>query len=121
MRVKPRYFGGLGAGQGRDAVPLSHMGYDVTAVDISQVGLEQIAEIDDSIKTINADVYTFDIGSYDVVLLDSMLHFYSRDLVKETNWVKQILENMKKRCCVCELPNEIQTSRESADGYSYGV
>ncbi len=30
----------------------------------------------------------FDVSPYDIILLDSMLHFYSRDLVKETNWVK---------------------------------
>jgi tellurite methyltransferase len=74
----------LGAGQGRDAVPLAKMGYDVTAVDVSSVGSKQIKERSALIKTVQADIYTFDVSGFDFALMDSMLHFYSRDKAKES-------------------------------------
>ena len=51
----------LGAGQGRDSVPLQRMGYSVTAVDISDVGLNQIKQANQNNTTIQADVYAFEI------------------------------------------------------------
>ncbi len=32
----------LGSGQGRDAIPLAHLGYNVTAIDKSKVGVKQM-------------------------------------------------------------------------------
>ncbi|MBT3319835.1 MAG: methyltransferase domain-containing protein [Clostridia bacterium] len=85
----------LGAGQGRDAAPLAKMGYDVTAVDVSQVGLKLIKASSPYIKTVQADVYTFDVSEFDIILMDSMLHFYSRDKAKESKLVSDILDKMK--------------------------
>jgi len=85
----------LGAGQGRNALPLYKMGYDVTAVDISKEGLKQINDIQPKIKTCLADIYTFDISSFDYILLDSMLHFYKKEYEKETDFVMNILSSMK--------------------------
>ena len=71
------------------------MDYNVTAVGISSVGLDQIKSICPRIKTHCADIYTFDISSYDYILTDSMLHFYKNDIVKETALVNSIISNMK--------------------------
>ncbi|SLM87061.1 hypothetical protein [Vagococcus fluvialis] len=43
----------LGAGQGRDSVPLSRMGFLVTSVDTSLVGLEQIKLEEPKIKILH--------------------------------------------------------------------
>lgn len=113
--IKPEYFGkpypelveffdgcdrgsvcDLGAGQGRNSLPLSKMGFDVTAVDISGVGLRQIEELDSSITTLKQDIEGFDVSEFDYVLFDSMLHFYSRDLRKEKGIVEGILCGMKR-------------------------
>lgn len=85
----------LGAGQGRDSIPLNKMGYDVTAVDISKVGLNQIKEKANNIKTVLADIYTYNIEPFDYILLDSMLHFYKGDIEKEKNLVENIISKMK--------------------------
>jgi tellurite methyltransferase len=86
----------LGAGQGRDSIPLSKMGYSVTAVDISKIGLLQIKNQDPSIEIIEHDINTFDISNFDFVLLDSMVHFYKNDLVKEVGLISKILNELKR-------------------------
>lgn len=90
----------LGAGQGRNALPLHDIGYAVTAVDISQQGLNQIKAVNPNIKTINADIYTFDISSYDFILMDSMLHFYKKELEKEIKLVNDIFKSMKPNAVI---------------------
>ena len=35
----------LGCGQGRDAIPLARMGFEVTAIDSSSVGIAQMKQI----------------------------------------------------------------------------
>ena len=57
----------LAAGEGRNAVHLAELGYDVTAVDSSSVGLEKARilarERGVSIRTVHADLADFDLGS----------------------------------------------------------
>ena len=84
----------LGAGQGRDALFLAALGYEVDAVDVSSVGLGQIKAKNPLIKTVQADIYKFCVSGYDFVLMDSMLHFYSRDMTRETRLVEKVLEDM---------------------------
>jgi len=84
----------LGAGQGRDSIPLSKMNYDVTAVDISSVGIEQIKKLEPSVNAVVSDLYSFDVSGYDYILLDSIVHFYKRDMEKETKLIQHILNHM---------------------------
>lgn len=98
----------LGCGQGRDALELAKLGYDVTGVDISKIGVNQMIEdanrLNLNIKGEISDVYTYDgIKNYDFILLDSMLHFYPRDKTKETNFYIKILEEMKVGSIFCNL------------------
>ena len=78
----------LGCGQGRDSIEIGKLGYNVTGVDISEVGINQMNKIAKdlklNVKGIVADIYKFDrIIEYDVILLDSMLHFYKNDKLKD--------------------------------------
>jgi len=84
----------LGAGQGRDALFLAALGYEVDAVDVSVVGLEQIKAQNPLIKTVKADIHAFCVSGYDFVLMDSMLHFYRKDMEKERRLVEKVLEDM---------------------------
>jgi len=65
----------LGEGEGRNAVWLAQQGHDVTAVDLSEVGLQKAQllakEKDVKINTIHADLANYDIGveQWDVIIL----------------------------------------------------
>ena len=65
----------LGEGEGRNAVYLAKLGYEVTALDYAETGLEKAMkfarEQGVSIKTIVADLSTYDFpeNEYDVILL----------------------------------------------------
>lgn len=91
----------LGCGQGRDAIPFAQLGFIVTAIDISKVGIEQMREVavgeDLDINSIVYDIYEYDsFDKFDYIILDSMLHFYKKDKEKETGLVKKIILNSKK-------------------------
>lgn len=90
----------LGCGQGRDSLFLGRLRYTVTGVDISTVGLEQMNQVarDEQLKVTGkiGDVYTYPIDEeYDIVLLDSMLHFYKRDIEDETKLLQRIAVELK--------------------------
>ena len=71
----------LGCGQGRNAVALAALGYEVTAVDASVVGVEQTtrAATDKglTVQGVVADLAGYRIESaYDVVVMDMVLHSF---------------------------------------------
>ena len=79
----------LGCGQGRDTIAMARLGYQVIGVDISIVGVSQMLAVSSreglGIQGIVGDMYEYTIDEdIDVVLLDSMFHFYKRDREKET-------------------------------------
>lgn len=91
----------LGCGQGRDAIPIAHLGYSVTAIDKSKVGIKQMILKSQKeglkIKGYVEDIYKYnDFNKYDFILLDSMFHFYKKDKNKETGLIKRIIQNSKK-------------------------
>lgn len=96
----------LGAGQGRDALFLAALGYEVDAVDVSGVGLKQIEAQNPHIKTVQADIYDFCVNGYDFVLMDSMLHFYRRDMTRETKLVEKLLEDMSSGAVLVNCLNK---------------
>lgn len=86
----------LGCGQGRDAIPLAKLGYEVTGIDHSVVGIQQMERIAKSeklnIKGLVADIYKFqDFASFDFILLDSMFHFRKSELKQEATLVEWIV------------------------------
>ncbi|PID82253.1 MAG: SAM-dependent methyltransferase [Clostridiales bacterium] len=72
----------IGSGEGRNAVFLAEKGYDVTAVDFSEKGIEKTQALANkkkvSVKTIVSDVLDYDFGEneYEAVI-NIFLHFES--------------------------------------------
>jgi 2-polyprenyl-3-methyl-5-hydroxy-6-metoxy-1,4-benzoquinol methylase len=84
----------LGCGQGRNALALARLGYSVVGVDLSKVGIEQMiikAKKENlDVKGIVGDINKFMISNkYDIILLDSMLHFYKERQRKREKSVKK--------------------------------
>jgi SAM-dependent methyltransferase len=73
----------LAAGEGRNAVYLAQQGFDVTAVDISGVGLRKAAQLAAeqgvTLTTLVADLTTFDLGEsrWDLI---TAIYYYQPDL-----------------------------------------
>ena len=91
----------VGCGQGRDSIALARLGYEVTGIDYSKVGIEQLNLIARKeklqIKGIVADIYTYsNFNEFDFVLLDSMFHFGKREKEKESDLLKKIIESVKQ-------------------------
>lgn len=96
----------LGCGQGRDSIALGIMGYKVTGVDISIVGINQLNKLakslDINVNGVVSDLYSFPIiEEYSIILLDSILHFYKKDIEKESNLVNRILCEMRVGAVLC--------------------
>ncbi|MCA0972226.1 methyltransferase domain-containing protein [Halobacillus litoralis] len=90
----------LGCGQGRDALCLGRLGYTVTGVDVSTVGIEQMNQVAHR-EALNVNGKVGDVNSFkisdehDIILLDSMLHFYKRDVEKETKFLQRMASDLK--------------------------
>ncbi len=107
----------LGCGQGRDSIALAKIGYDVTGVDYSKVGIEQLIQIanenDLPIKGIVGDINEFsNFDEFDFILLDSMFHFGKREKETETELLKKIFNFAKPNSlitiCIQSIGNKLQ-------------
>lgn len=114
----------LGCGQGRDAIPLARLGYTVTGIDNSQVGIEQMNRIAraEHLKLNGevADIFEFDnFAEYDFVLLDSMFHFAKNDRKKETDFIKKILSAIGLGCllivCIQDTGKKVDILNKTID------
>ncbi len=95
----------LGCGQGRDALPLARLGFDVTGVDHSQLGIQQMMRSAQSeglpVTGIVADVFKWnDFANYQYILLDSMFHFTKKDRAKETAFIRAIISQVGETALV---------------------
>jgi 2-polyprenyl-3-methyl-5-hydroxy-6-metoxy-1,4-benzoquinol methylase len=95
----------LGCGQGRDSIELAKMGYTVHGVDSSIVGLEQMErdakKFNLNITSSCEDIYSSDIPEdFDIILLDSMFHFYKKDLDNEKDLLIKILKQSKNNSII---------------------
>ncbi|MCG8331386.1 MAG: methyltransferase domain-containing protein [Chitinophagales bacterium] len=111
----------LGCGQGRDAIPLARLGYTVTGIDHSKVGIEQMNQLAIAenlpLTGIVADIFEYDgFGDFDFVLLDSMFHFTKKDQSKESNLIKRILAEINEGClliiCIQDSGNKVAILNE---------
>ena len=96
----------LGCGQGRDSIALARMGYQVIGVDVSRVGVSQMLAILASeelgIQGIVGDMYEYTIGeNVDIVLLDSLFHFYKRDIEKEASFLLRVMGEIRFGGLIC--------------------
>ena len=90
----------LGCGQGRDAIPLAKLGYRVTGIDNSEVGIEQLNFIAETgnlpLLGVVSDIFKFsNFSDFEFILLDSMFHFGKKERKKEIDFLTRILEESK--------------------------
>ncbi len=95
----------LGCGQGRDAVPLARMGFDVTGLDLSQASIDQLNKQakEEQLPLIGVcgDIFAYtEFKQADFVLLSNVLHFSDRDFVQETEMVGKIFKGVKAECVI---------------------
>ncbi|MFT4682485.1 MAG: tellurite methyltransferase [Flavobacteriales bacterium] len=114
----------LGCEQGRDSIPLARMGFKVTAMDSSSVGIEQLnqnAKAENlGLKGIVADIFELDSYSgFDFVLLDSMFHFAKKDRKKETAFVQKLISMIDNGCllvfCIEDTGKKAETLNDTTD------
>ena len=96
----------LGCGQGRDSLALARIGYTVTGVDISKVGISDMVETArrEGLEVVGvvADMYDYLTGdAVDIVLLDSMVHFHKRDREKEGEFLRRVMNELRVGGIIC--------------------
>jgi len=88
----------LGCGQGRDTIPLARLGYKVTGIDHSKVGVEQmISKARDEnlfVEGLIENIYDYDnFSGFDFILLDNMFHFNKKDKRNETDFINRVFNS----------------------------
>ena len=96
----------VGCGQGRDSLFLAEQGYSVTGIDASQVGIAQMLELASAqnldIQGIVADLFTYDFtDDYDVIVLDSILHFGKEGIEGELRLLENLCRILKDKGIIC--------------------
>ncbi len=71
----------LGIGQGRNAIPLAELGFNVTGVDYSEKCLEICKKNCSKLNLFHSDIRTFNIekNKYDLITSRFVLHFFHKD------------------------------------------
>lgn len=114
----------LGCGQGRDAVALARLGYSVTGIDSSKVGINQMKRIGEAenlnLISLVGDIYDFNkFEEYDIILLDSMFHFTKKDKEREFGLIKKIFSIIKKGSliivCIQDSGNKVQILNQAIE------
>ncbi len=108
----------VGCGQGRDAIPLAQLGFEVTGIDWSIVGIQQLNIVAKKeslpLKGLVEDVYNYSTFSeFDYLLLDSMFHFYKKERAQEVKLLHTVLESAKKGAlitiCIQDSGTKVKT------------
>jgi len=84
----------LGCGQGRDSIFLASLGYQVTAVDSSQIGIEQMMKHASKIDGIVANILDWEVKEkFDIILFDMVLHSFEKE--QQIELIKKYSRNLK--------------------------
>ena len=91
----------IGCGQGRDSISLAKLGFEVTGIDNSEVGINQLNSIakaqDLSLIGLVEDLYTYSkFDQFDHLLLNSMFHFGKKERDKEVQFINRIISESKE-------------------------
>ena len=114
----------LGCGQGRDAIALARLGYSVTGIDNSKVGIDQMNQFgqNENLDLVGqvGDIYAFDrFSEFDIVLMDSMFHFAKKDKEKEIGLIKKIVSDIRKGSliviCIQDTGEKVKTLNKAID------
>ncbi|WP_273568527.1 class I SAM-dependent methyltransferase [Maribacter halichondriae] len=114
----------MGCGQGRDAIPIARLGYEVMGIDNSKVGIEQMLQVAEkeglNLKGKVSDIHKFSkYQDFDFVLFDSMFHFQKKDKEKETGLIKSTIKTVKPGCliipCIQDTGNKVKILNEAID------
>lgn len=114
----------VGCGQGRDSLAIAQLGFEVTGIDNSAVGIEQLNQEAQAkglkLTGLVEDIYTFtDFSHYDIILLDSMFHFLKKDKAKEVKLIEQIFNSIKPSClvvfCIQDTKHKIKVLRDTIE------
>ncbi len=95
----------LGCGQGRNAIPLARMGFEIIGLDNSTIGIQQLNEKAKKenlpLEGMVADIFEYDnYQEFDFILLDSMFHFTKKDKKREVNFLKNIFQKSKTKTII---------------------
>lgn len=107
----------VGCGQGRDALFLAKQGYQVTGMDASQRGIEQMLASAQAqnlpLQGIVADFYSYPFSqTYDVVVLDSILHFQKKDLARELALLQTLTDQLNPGGLICCFVHKSKTKEQ---------
>lgn len=103
----------LGCGQGRDAVFLASLGYQVTAVDSSKIGIRQMTakaraqEV--KIDGVVADVLNLKLDKkFDIILFDMLLHTFEKQ--DQLELLGKYSKSLNKKGVFCIVfPDDLKT------------
>jgi tellurite methyltransferase len=110
-----------GCGQGRDAIALAHLGYFVTGVDRSRVGVAQMLEKAMAagllVEGVIADIYNYQpVRDYNIILFDSMFHFLKKDKEKETALIRKVADDLQKGGVICFCIQSVKAKETTLKG-----
>lgn len=126
----------LGCGQGRDSIELAKLGFEVTGIDHSKVGIDQLNKIANlnglTLIGLVADIYEYsDFGLFDYILLNSMFHFNKKDKATECAFIHKIIDGSKHNTlitiCIQNKKEKIKTlesvldSRADLENYDHKI
>ena len=106
----------IGCGQGRNAIPIAEMGFEVLAIDLSTEATDQLSKLTciDNLMVECIDIADFeDWKAFDLILLDGFFHFYDHDIKKETYQFQFILNSVRDDALlvICFANHEYAKSR----------
>ena len=103
----------LGSGQGRDSIFLASIGYKVTAVDNTKVGISQMLnkarKMGLQIKAIEDNVLEVQLEEkFDIILFDMLLHTFKK--YQQIELLRKFSNNLKNNAIMCIIfPDDIKT------------
>lgn len=115
----------VGCGQGRNAIPLTEMGYHVHAIDTSSISTSQLkAQIETKSHDLKVEQKDFNsvvnLDQFDFVLLDGFFHFYDYELAQEENKMRHLLANVRPDCilvfCFADHGESVSAFRQMTSG-----